>query len=80
MTKLDYLLIIIIMIIALCLFSISQIIGNKEALNYFVKLGVLDNSKETIKTIILTFYSLLGTLFILLGTVFVRILLRLFKK
>ena len=80
MTKLDFLLLAIVMIIALCIFSIFQVSANKAAFDFFVKLGVLDNTKETFKAIILTFYSLLGLLFIILALIFIRILARLFKK
>lgn len=80
MNKLDFLLVAIVMIIALCLFTIFQISASKEAIAFFVKSGIFDNTKETIRAVIITFYSLLGLLFILLGLIFIRILFRLFKK
>ena len=80
MTKLDFLLVVIVMIIALCIFSIFQITANKGAFDFFVKMGVLDNTKETFKAIIITFYSLLGLLFIVLALIFIRILAKLYKK
>ncbi len=80
MNKLDYFLLIIIMVIALFLFAIFQISSNQLSFDFFVKIGIFENSKETVKGIFITFYSLLALFFILLALIFIRILVKLFKK
>ncbi|MCL2567117.1 MAG: hypothetical protein FWE18_03340 [Alphaproteobacteria bacterium] len=79
MKKLDYLLVVIAMIVAFCLFVVYQIATSAEILNYLVKAGVFTNSKETIKTVILTFYSLIFLLFIVAALFLCRILIRLIR-
>ncbi|MDR0484350.1 MAG: hypothetical protein LBH40_03650 [Alphaproteobacteria bacterium] len=76
MKKLDYLFILIAMIIGLCLFTVYQIISNPEILQYLIKAGIFNNSKETLRMIILTFYSLIFTLFVVVAVFLCRILIR----
>ncbi|MDR2008142.1 MAG: hypothetical protein LBQ34_04120 [Alphaproteobacteria bacterium] len=79
MKKLDYLLVIIAFMVALGLFVVYQIATSPEILNSLVKAGMLNNSKETIKNVILTFYSLIFILFIVIALFLSRVLLRLIR-
>ena len=79
MRKVDYILVVIAMIIALGLFTVYQITVSPKILEYLVRIGILSNSKETLKDVILIFYSLMAVLFIVVAIFLIRILAKLFK-